>query len=144
MKASKSVSVNIFKLIQQKRIGDILFFIGTTLDWAATSQEEQTIVLTRMKQLSSQEASNLTNNTAKIFALESWSFLIAVLIFANVSYARLKDQEAYILTNAPNAPLSSNNNLFGSYLVVIGNLVKVIGFSLTAIGNQIKANNPPG
>ena len=134
MKDSMAKSV---ELIQQKRVGDILFFIGTILDWTATSQEEQITFQTRIQQLSRQDTSYLANSTARIFALESWCFLVAVLIFANVSYVKLKEQEA----NMPsNAPLSSKENIFASYILVIGNIVKVIGFSLTAIGNQIKAN----
>ena len=130
-------SIDKLKFIRQKRVGDMLFFIGTILDWTATSQEEQTIIQTRMKGLSNQEASDITDNNARTYALESWLFLVAVILFTNVSYARLKEQEANRPTNIP----LSNKDIIPSYVVVIGNIFKVIGFALTAIGNQLKANS---
>lgn len=130
-------SIDKLKFIRQKRVGDMLFFIGTILDWTATSQEKQTIIQTRMKGLSNQEASDITDNNARTYALESWLFLVAVILFTNVSYARLKEQEANRPTNVP----LSNKDIIPSYVVVIGNIFKVIGFALTAIGNQLKANS---
>jgi len=52
--------------------------------------------------------------------------------------AKLREQAATVLTNAS---ISSKNNLFASYMLLTGGIVKVIGFTLTAIANQIKANN---
>lgn len=118
------------ELVHLERIGDILFYIGTILALISTYQEEQSLI-------NPEPAS--ANNHSKTIALAGWIFLAAVLIFSTTSYLRFEEQKSV----APeNAPISNIRNLFGSEIVTIGNFIKVIAFTLTAFGYQIKADNP--
>jgi hypothetical protein len=116
-------------LVYQERVGDILFLLGTILAIISTYQAEQFIVTKLLRIKSTQDYS--LNTTAQA----SWLFFIASIIFANVAIIRLIELKQS--TDSKVSPLM----LRGSKFTAIGNLFKVVGFGLAAIGNQLKASS---
>jgi hypothetical protein len=110
-------------LVYQQRSGDILFLIGTLLAIISTYQAEQSIV------------TSTKDNSANTTALASWLFFIANIIFVHVAIIRLVELSQP--TNSKVSPLM----LRGSNFTVIGDIFKVIGFGIAAIGNQLQANS---
>ncbi|MDR3491582.1 MAG: hypothetical protein P4M12_06000 [Gammaproteobacteria bacterium] len=110
-------------MVHQQRSGDILFLIGTLLAIISTYQAEQSII------------KSTKDNSANTTALASWLFFIANIIFAHVAIIKLV--ELCQLTNSKVSPLM----LKGSSFTVIGDIFKVIGFGIAAIGNQLQANS---
>ncbi|HVJ48128.1 hypothetical protein [Desulfitobacterium sp.] len=116
-------------LVYKERVGDILFLLGTILAIISTYQAEQSIVTKLLRIKSTQD------NSANTTALASWLFFTASIIFANVAIIRLVE-----LKQPTNSKVSPSI-LRGSKFTVIGNIFKVVGFGLAAIGNQLKANS---
>lgn len=117
-------------LVYQERIGDILFLIGTLLAIISTYQAERIIVDIIFDRRPRSER----DDSANTIALESWFFFIASIIFARVGVIRWTE---LIASKAEAAPLL----IKGSELSTLGGIIKVIGFGLSAIGNQLKANS---
>lgn len=139
MKDNESKTEFNLELVHLERIGDILFYIGTILALISTYQEEQSLFCTQPNESSGQREPTSANNYSKTIALAGWLFLAAVLIFSTTSYLRLVEQKS---STPEDAPISNKRNLAGSRIVTIGNFIKVIAFTLTAVGAQIKADNP--
>lgn len=112
-------------LVYEERIGDIIFLIGTILAIVSTYQAEDSIISKLYKIKPS-------DNSVYTIATASWLFLIASIVFAHVSIVRLIG-----LSETINAS-TSDLTLKTSQIVTIGNIVKVIGFGLAAIGNQYR------
>ncbi|NLI91142.1 MAG: hypothetical protein GX434_02735 [Peptococcaceae bacterium] len=115
-------------LIYQERFGDVLFLIGTILAIISTYQAEKFTLEKLFKIIPSQ------NNSAYTIAAASWIFFIASIIFAYVAIARYDE----VKSTDPNV---SPVTLKGGEITAIGNIFKVIGFGLAAVGNQLKANS---
>jgi len=117
-------------LIYQERFGDILFLLGTILAIISGYQAQQSIVTKLLRSKSTKD-----NKSANTISLASWLFFTASIIFANVAIIRLIELNQS--TNAKVSPLM----LRGSNFLVIGDIFKVFGFGLAAIGNQLKVNS---
>jgi uncharacterized membrane protein len=115
------------RLIYEERIGDILFFVGTILAINSTFQAERSII-TKIFRIRP-----IQDNSVYTIATSSWLFLIASLIFAHAAILRL----AELSKNASTPPAY----LKASQILVTGNIIKVFGFALAAIGNQMKVNS---
>ncbi len=115
-------------LIYQERIGDILFLIGTILAIISTYQAEKALIVKIFNIRSA------PNNSAYTIASASWISLAASIIFAYVAIIRYDEVAA---TDPNVSPLT----LRGGKTTIIGDLFKVIGFGLAAIGNQLKVNS---
>lgn len=138
-KDDKGKAIFDLKLIEQDKTGNLLFYIGTILAIISTYQIEKSIVNKNFKQISEQETASPTNNTANTIAIFSWIFLFAIIIFTNTSSERLKEQKSRINNSTS---LSGLKNFKGTHIVAFGSYIKLIGFAIVAIGNQIKADNP--
>jgi len=117
-------------LIYQERFGDILFLLGTILAIISGYQAEQSIVTKLLRIKSTKD-----NKAANTISLASWLFFAASIIFAHVAIIRLIELNQS--TNSKVSPLM----LRGSNFLVIGDIFKVFGFGLAAIGNQLKAKS---
>lgn len=118
-----------FSLIYEERIGDILFLLGTILAIISNYQAEQSLINKQLKINSTQDYSAYTIATASLL------FLVASILFSYVAIIRLMELRS--TTNSKVLPLM----LKGSKFTAIGNVFKVIGFGLAAIGYQLKANS---
>ena len=116
------------KLVYEERTGDIVFLIGTILAIVSTYQAEQSI-LDKLFMTESPE------NSAYTIATASWLFLIASTIFAHVAIVRL----AQLKKNTNKS--TSHSTIKAIQIVTIADIIKVIGFGLAAIGNQIRVNS---
>ncbi|MCG1025402.1 hypothetical protein [Dehalobacter sp.] len=128
---TKTINTNNFELdlslIYKERTGDILFLIGTLLAIISTYQAVQSTIGKYFFRSSK-------NDSAFTIATASWLFFAASIIFAYVAVIRYEEVAAI-------DPYISSSTLLGGKFTAIGNTVKVIGFGLSAIGNQIKANS---
>ncbi|MGE5629592.1 MAG: hypothetical protein ACM3TR_00685 [Caulobacteraceae bacterium] len=131
---SRSKSALDLNLIQQERVGDTLFLIGTILAFISADQAENTIVQKPASQSSERSSSSPINNSAITIAIASWIFLIASIIFANVASTRLAEQT----TTKASTETAADKTLIADQIAAFGSIVKVIGFVLVAIANQIK------
>lgn len=125
-------------LIQKEKLGDILFGIGTILAWISSKQAEANIIQGKTEQPSYQDGATSENDPAKTVALAAWVFLAAIIIFAITSYKKFVEQKSDI--NASSSP-ADYKKLAGSEITAFGNIVKVIGFTIVAVGDQITANS---
>ncbi|HWR60622.1 MAG TPA: hypothetical protein VN580_03375, partial [Clostridia bacterium] len=66
-------------------------------------------------------------------------FLGGVILIAYTAYARLNKQIAELDAEPDTAVI---NNIAGSKLDILGLLLRIAGYVLSAAGNQIKADNP--
>lgn len=115
-------------LVYEERIGDIIFLIGTILAIVSTYQAEQSI-LGKLFMIKSSEDSTYTIATASLL------FFIASIIFAHVAIVRMAELKKNVNTS------TSYSTIRASQFITIGNIIKVIGFGLAAIGNQIRVSS---
>ena len=113
-------------LVYQERVGNILFLIGTILAIISTYQAEESILSKLSKSKPKSDKSGYS------IAMASWLFLISSIVFAHVAIIRLIE-----LTQSRGSDISPIV-LKGSKIAVMGDIFKVIGFGLAAIGNQLK------
>lgn len=115
-------------LIYEERIGDFLFLLGTLLAFASNFQAENSLL--RKPAL---QKKFLQNKSAVTIASASWLFFLASILFTYVSVTRLKDLDISHNTE------TAETTVKGTRLAAIGNIVKFIGFGITAIAYQLKA-----
>ena len=138
-KGNTGKDVSDLKLAKQDRAGDLLFLIGTILAIISTYQIEKSVLNKSFKQVSEQKAASPTSNPANTIAVFSWIFLLATIIFTNSASERLKEQKARVNQSTS---LSGLKNFKGTQIAAFGTYIKLIGFAIVAIANQIKADNP--
>jgi hypothetical protein len=117
-----------FRLVYEERAGDIIFLIGTILAIVSTYQAEQSLI-DKLFMTKSSEDSVYTITTA------SWLFFIASLIFTHVAIRRFGQLRKSNISSTSYATIRS------SRFITVGDIIKVIGFGLAAIGNQIRTNS---
>lgn len=112
-------------LVKDERIGDVLFLIAAIIALISTYQAEETIF--------SEEFSEtpLPDRSARTIAVSSWTFLIGSILIAYVAIVRYRQIAA-----ADASPLM----LKGRWFTALGDIVSVIGFGLSAVGDQMKAH----
>ena len=114
-------------LIKDERIGDVLFLIASMIALISTYQAEETIIIEEFSQTPQPDRS------ARTVAASSWTFLIGSILIAYVAIVRYRE----IAASAPDAsPLM----LKGRWFTALGDIVSVIGFGLSALGDQLKAH----
>lgn len=118
---------------KDERTGTILFLIGAAIALIATDQTEE--ALSESAEQFGQ-ASEKRRQALKTLTISSWVFFMANIIFTWVALLRLRRQS--MEQKVKNSVLAASS-LFGLTLTTIGNFLKLIGFGLTAIGNQIRA-----
>ena len=123
------------QLNQNERVGDILFLIGTIAALISTDQTEKALLEPPAQ---ANKAAKESSQALKTLALSSWIFFMASIIFTVTAFARLR--ELNIEQSLPNST-PNTGNLFGQNVTTIGNVFKLIGFGLAAIGNQIRAGS---
>ncbi len=120
-------------LIYEERIGDIIFLIGTILALISTYQAAGSIINKLFFNIKSSP-----DNSAFTITAASWLFLISSFAFAHVAIIRYN---TISITDPNVTPLT----LKGSKITALGNIIKVVGFGLAAIGNQLKlSGSSPG
>ncbi|MCB8814626.1 hypothetical protein [Desulfosporosinus shakirovi] len=113
-------------LVKDERIGDILFLIASIIALISTYQAEKEIISKKFNKES------LPDDSAYYVAAASWTFFISSIILAYVAIARY----CQFATADPDvSPLTLKSRKYSA----IGNIISVIGFCLTAIGDQLKA-----
>lgn len=115
-------------LIYEERIGDFLFLLGTILAFVSNFQSENAL----LRKPSGQE-NPPENKSAATIASASWLFFFASILFTHVSIIRLIDQEIFMHNHI------SETSAEGTRLAALGNIVKSIGFAISAIAYQLKA-----
>lgn len=135
---NKDKAASDLELVQLDRLANTLFVIGTALSYLSTNVVEQSIILEQAQQLTSKKESAFIYDTAKLLALSNWIFLAAGIIFLYTSYQRFKEQETSTLQNTS---LANKERLFGREMVTTGNLIRTIGYTVTAAGFEIIADS---
>jgi len=117
------------RLVYEERTGDIIFLIGTIIAIVSTYQAEQSI-------LDKLFMTQAPENSAYTIATASWLFFIASTIFAHVAIVRMVELKKDINTNTSTRKASQ--------IITIADIIKIIGFGLAAIGNQIRISGLSG
>lgn len=127
------------ELIQNDKTADILFLIGTLLSMYVNTKAEQRILCPEEVQTLGQSAAAQQSTLSELIVVVILLFLAAAIILTYTAYTRLSKQKAE-LSKEPDQTVI--NNITGSELNIIGLLIRVVGYVLSAVGNQIKADNP--
>ena len=114
-------------LVKDERIGDVLFLIASLIAIISTYQAEETIIIEELSQTPQPDRS------ARTIAASSWTFLIGSILIAYVAIVRYRETTATV-------PDASPLMLKGRWYTAIGDIVSVIGFGLSALGDQLKAH----
>ena len=113
-------------LVKDERIGDVLFLIASIIALISTYQAEEAIIIEFSQ-------TPQPDRSARTVAASSWTFLIGSILIAYVAIVRYRE----IAASAPDAsPLM----LKGRWFTALGDIVSVIGFGLSALGDQMKAH----
>ncbi|WP_018214373.1 hypothetical protein [Desulfitobacterium hafniense] len=113
-------------LVKDERIGDVLFLIASIIALISTYQAEEAIIIEFSQ-------TPQPDRSARTVAASSWTFLIGSILIAYVAIVRYRQ----IAASAPDAsPLM----LKGRWFTALGDIVSVIGFGLSALGDQMKAH----
>lgn len=139
VKSNKKDNLESLELIYKDRIGDLLFLIGTILAFISNYQAEKAIIQPEEKPPVKENTTALTISPAELIVLFNLFFLVATIILTYTAYTRLMKDKTDISKNTSPTIV---NNLFGNGLATLGSTIRVVGFALGAIGNQIRANNP--
>ena len=126
------------QLNQKDRFANLLFLLGSDFAIQATNEVDQSLLLKQKENLTIQEENAFTYDITKKLALANWIFLTAGTIFLDTSYQRLKDKESIIPEDPSESDLQS---LSGREMITLGNLLKVIGYTLAANGFELIADS---
>ena len=126
-------------LIQKDKTSDILFLIGTIIGMYVNTKAEQQILCPEETQASSQSAAAREATLGELVVIFILFFLAAAVILTATACARLSKQKAEISEEPDQTTI---NNIKGSELNILGLLLRVIGYVLSAVGNQIRVDNP--
>lgn len=127
------------ELIQDGKVSNLLFLIGTLIAIYANDKEEEDILCPEENQTFNQNTVSPETSRSYLIVIFNLLFLAGGLILVYTSVARLKKEESEI---SEDSSISFINSLRGSEIIVIGAILRVIGYALAAIGNKIKADNP--
>lgn len=122
-----------FRLIHKERTGQSIFFFASILAIISTFQAERYLTSKLLKIDSEPDYASYT------IALFSWLYFASSLVIAHVAIVRL-----FLLTKEANSEADSDITpllLKGSQITTIGDIFKVIGYGLAAIGNQLQTNS---
>ena len=126
-------------LIQKDKTSDLLFLIGTLIGMYVNSKAEQQILCPEETQDSSQSAAAREATLGELVVIFILFFLAAAVILTSTACARLSKQKSEISEEPDQTTI---NNIKGSELNILGLLLRVIGYVLSAVGNQIRVDNP--
>lgn len=113
-------------LVKDERIGDVLFLIASIIALISTYQAEEAIIIEFSQ-------TPQPDRSARTVAASSWTFLIGSILIAYVAIVRYRE-------TAASAPDASPLILKGRWFTALGDIVSVIGFGLSALGDQMKAH----
>lgn len=113
-------------LVKDERIGDVLFLIASIIALISTYQAEEAIIIEFSQ-------TPQPDRSARTVAASSWTFLIGSILIAYVAIVRYRE-------TAASAPDASPLMLKGRWFTALGDIVSVIGFGLSALGDQMKAH----
>lgn len=126
-------------LLQKDKVSDLLFLIGTLLGIYANTEAEQEIVCPEKSKASGRSEAEKSTSRSELIVVVILLFLAAAIILTYTAYARLGKQVSE-LDKEPDMTIL--NNISGSKLNILGLLLRIAGYTLSAVGNQIKADNP--
>ncbi len=126
-------------LIQKDITSDILFLIGTLLGLYANIKAEDEIVCPEESKASDQSEAEKSTSRNELIVVVLVFFLAAAIILTYTAYTRL-DKQVSELDKEPD--MTFINNISGSKLNILGLLLRISGYIISIIGNQIKADNP--
>jgi len=127
------------ELIKKDKLSDLLFLIGTLIGIYVNSKAEQDIVCPEETHTSGQSEAAEETSLTELVVVVILLFLGGVIILSYTARARLSKQISE-LDGEPD--ISVINNIAGSKLDILGLFFRMIGYVLSAVGNQIKADNP--
>lgn len=127
------------KTIRQDMVGDALFLIGTLISIDRNKKDEQKIICPEESRASGTDSVSMDNEPIGLGIIVLMLFLIATAIFALTATERLNKQKAEAGNN-PNQ--TTVNNIRGGETVILGQLIRIIGYSISIMGEKIKAANP--
>lgn len=136
---SKQDDLSELALIQQSKVADLLFLIGTFISMHANLEAEQEIINPKKNKASDQNTSAPAVNRTELITIFLILFLIGTAISANTLSERIKKEKAELSKDTSQSRI---NHLEGSELVLFGTLIRIVGYIISIVGNIIRTNNP--
>ncbi|HYF82883.1 MAG TPA: hypothetical protein VEB00_07625 [Clostridia bacterium] len=127
------------ELIQKDKVSDVLFLIGTLIAMYVNSKAEQKILCPEVTQASGDSAVAQATTINELVIVVVLLFLAATIILAYTSSTRLSKLKA---EKGKTADQTVINNISGNELVVLGFLIRIVGYITSYVGNRIRADNP--
>ncbi len=125
------------QLNQTDRFANLIFLLGVNNAFTAINKVDESIFLKQENELSDREELAFTYDIAQTLSTANWIYLTAGAIIFETSFNRLKQKEALM----PEDPsLTDIETLSGRKMITTGNLLKVIGYMLSATGFEMIAD----
>jgi hypothetical protein len=125
------------QLNQIDRFANLLFLLGISNGFTAINKVDESIFLKQENELSEREELAYSYEIAQTLSTANWIYLTAGSLFFETSFDRLKQKEALM----PEDPsLTDIETLSGRKMITMGNLLKIIGYMLSATGFEMIAS----
>lgn len=120
------------------RFANSLFILGLHYSFLGLDKADQSLLLKQEQRLTSEEESAFTYEIAKLLSLANRIYLTSGIIILNTSFERLEQLEAVF---PQNASFSDEERISGREMITAGNLLKAIGYLLSATGFEMIADS---
>ena len=127
------------KLVRQDLLSDIIFLIGTLISISQNTDAEEKIINPGEKQPSEASSASPDNIPFGFGPIVLVLFLIGTTILAFTASERLNRQKAEAAGNADQTTL---DNIKGGEIVILGQLIRIVGYITSITGEGIRAANP--
>lgn len=127
------------KAIHQSLLSDALFLIGTIISINENTRAEQEIVNPDRNQISAMGTAFEDTAPIGLGIVVLTLFLIGTAILALTALERVNRQKAEAGESADQTTI---NNIKGGETVILGQLLRIIGYIISIAGESIKAANP--
>lgn len=127
------------QLIHEDLLADALFLIGTIIAINQNTADEEKIINPDKNQTPGTSMADTDNAPLGLGTLPLQLFLAATIILAATGSERLNKQKS----EAGNSPdQTTANNIKGGEIVIFGQLLRIIGYIISIMGENIKTANP--
>ena len=126
-------------LIRQDLISDALFLIGTLISISQNIKAEKEIIGPTENKPSMLNAASPKNVSFGFGPVVLVLFLAGTSVLAAAATERLNKQKAKA---ANNADQTTAKNINGGEIIILGQLIRIIGYIISISGTRIKDENP--
>jgi len=127
------------QMVHQDLLADAVFLIGTLISISQNKEAEQKIINPAENQPSGMNAAPEDIVPFSLGVIVLVLFLIGTGILALTASERLDKQKA----EAGSFPDQTTvNNIKGGEIVILGQLIRIIGYTISIIGEKIRIANP--